>query len=583
MAIMPYWVRLARNWLFAGLLLLATACSQPALFKLPLAHLNDTHSHLEPTPLNLTIHGEKSTVQVGGFARLKTAIDQMRADDPDLVLLHGGDAVQGTLYFTLFNGVVEFDFLNQLGIDAMTFGNHEFDRGTAPIPGWIRRSRFPWLSSNIDFSGEPEIAGLVKPYLIKQVHGENVAIIGVTTETTPLSTLNVGKAVFKDAVAATRQQVAALSALGINKIILLSHLGYEQDKALASQVAGIDVIVGGHSHSLLGDMSSLALVGLTPVGPYPTEIQGGDGKRVLVLQAWQWGDMLGNLQIYFTPEGEIDHYTSKALLPIGSSFTRHGLLIPPGSRSYQDILQALHQTGVIAVIDEDSAVAAALDPYTAQLGQFRKDRVAVAANDITIGLNSGPGVLAVDSMRAAVPQAQSALLNFGGVRKGFAAGVITVADVLEVMPFGNSLVLVDLTGSELKQALEEMVDFLITKYGIAAGAMPYFAGGQFTVQLTAAKGARIRDLKLGQGTAAMPVQPASVYRIVVNAFLANGGDGAYAIKHAAGFRDDTGIIDSDVLRDYLKKLGTIYNPTGQRVVVVPAGFSALSPAKGVVH
>lgn len=562
---------------FPGLLVLLfiTACSgvsRTSSFNLTLAHLNDTHSHLEPVPVELTVMGNKTTVQLGGFARLKTAVDQMRAKDPDLVLLHAGDAVQGTLYFTLFNGTVEFDFLNMLGVDAMTFGNHEFDRGTAPIPGWIKRSRFPWLSANIDFSAEPAIAPLVPPFLIKEIHGEKVAVIGVTTETTPFTTLDAGKAVFRDAVESTRKQVAVLTALGVNKIILLSHLGYQQDMLLATQVAGVDIVIGGHSHSLLGDELQLDAIGLKPVGAYPAELKGPDGQRVLVLQAWKWGHVLGNLKAQFNEVGEVIAFEPAAVIPAGDHFVRNHTPLQPGTSEHQEIREALDKTGIVQVLGENPAVLSALAPYTAKLEQFRKDRVAVATNEIVVGLNSGPGLLGADSMLAAVPRAQVALLNYGGIRKGLAAGTVSVGDLLEVMPFHNTLVLVDLTGAELQQALEEDIDFLIAKYRPGQHAMPYLGGALMTVRPTAARGSRILSLAIRDANGFyQPLQPATVYRTVTNVFVAGGGDGFAAIKNAAGFRTDTGIIDSDAFREYLKKLGTVSNPAEKRIIILPAG------------
>ena len=556
------------------LLLLLTACSsgQRSDFALTLVHLNDTHSHLEPLAVNLTLGGEKTAAELGGFARLKTVLDQYRREDPNLLLLHGGDAVQGTLYFTLFNGTVEFDFLNLLGVDAMTFGNHEFDRGTAPLPGWIQRSRFPWLSANIDFSQEPAIAALVKPYLLKQVNGEQVAIIGVTTETTPQSTLDVGKAVFNDAVASARQQVQTLTALGINKIILLSHLGYQQDQALAAQVAGIDIIVGGHSHSLLGDQQLQPAIGLTPAGPYPTEQQGADGKPVLVLQAWQWGHVVGRMQLRFNQEGEVTGYTAATVIPVGDRFSRNGTPVASDSPAYQAIVADLHRSGVARIVAEDPATAALLAPYTKQVNDYRSVTVATATGPIPIGLNSGPGPLAADSMLAAVPKARVALLNYGGVRRDLvgAAGPISVGDVLEVMPFANTLTLVDLTGVELQQALEDGIDYLLTRYGPHDPPyLPYIAGIRCNVLLSAAKGARVSGLQIkDDGGAYQPVQPAAVYRIVTNAFVAGGGDGFNAIKNASGFRNDTGMIDSDAFLDHLQRLGTVANPTEQRMTLL---------------
>lgn len=541
--------------------------NQDSAYTLTLVHLNDTHSHLEPVAVNFWVNDVKTTVQAGGFARLKTAIDRMRAIWPDLLLLHGGDAVQGTLYFTLFKGEVEFDFLKLLGIDAMTFGNHEFDRGCQPIPGWITRSGFPWLSANIDFTGEPAIAVLVAPYLIKTVSGERVAIIGVTTETTPQTTLDVGGAVFHDAVASTRAQVAELTAMGINKIILLSHLGYQEDLALARQVSGIDIIVGGHSHSLLGDDQGLSLIGLTPAGPYPSEQMAPGGGKVLVLQAWQWGHVLGRISVRFTPTGEIISHQARMTIPVGDVFVQNGATVEPGSQAYGDILAALDAAGSARIYPEDPQVKARLEPYAAQVAVFRQEKVATALNLIARGINSGPGPLACDSMLGSVPDTRAALLNYGGVRRDLEAGDITVGDILEVMPFGNTLMLLDLTGAEIKTALEEGIDFLIKNYG--SDYMPYVAGMKFTVYVSAGAGERVSDLTIRDAEGVYRAAEASkIYRIVTIAFVAGGGDGFATLKKATGFRSDTGIIDSDAFRDYLHRLVTVENPTDERIVLV---------------
>lgn len=551
-----------------------TACSsgqRPYSFELTLAHLNDTHSHLEAVTENLTIAGVKTTAELGGFARIKTVLDSMRSENRDLLLLHGGDAVQGTLYFTLFNGLLEYDLLNRLGVDAMTFGNHEFDRGVAPIPGWINASRFPWLSANIDFSGEPAIAPLVKPYLIREVNGEKVAIIGVTTETTPQSTLNVGKTLFRDAVASCRQQVAVLTSLGINKIILLSHLGYRHDLALARQVAGIDIVVGGHSHSLLGDRQQLAAMGEMPVGEYPTAVTAPDGKQVLVSQAWQWGYLVGRLQLQFNRDGEITGFRSNPVIPVGENFSRNNLPVPADSAGYREIVQALQQSGIARIVPPDPAMVAELAPYARRVAEYGKVTIATAAEPLVRGLNSGPGVLGADSMLAALPGGTVAILNYGGVRRDLNAGVVTAGDVLEIMPFPNTLVQVDLTGHELEQALEEGIEFLLSKFGnMNPPVLPAVAGIKFSVQMGGGKGERVSQLAVkGSDGIYQPINPQALYRTVVNSFVANGGDGFSSIKQAAGFRSDSGIVESDAFREYLQKLGTLRNPGEERITILP--------------
>ncbi|MCE1225175.1 MAG: bifunctional metallophosphatase/5'-nucleotidase [Geobacteraceae bacterium] len=552
-------------------LLLAACSSQSGRYQFTLVHMNDTHSHLEPVAVTLTMQGETVTAQLGGFARLKTVIDQMRTEDRELLFLHGGDVVQGTLYFTLFNGLPEFDFLNLLGLDAMTFGNHEFDRGPAAIPAWIKRSRFPWLSANIDFSAEPALAGLVKPYLIKEIHGEKIAIIGVTTETTPQTTMQVGSIVFNNAVESVRKQVTALEAQGINKIIVLSHLGYQQDRELAEKVAGVDIVVGGHSHTLMGDTSLLSKIGLLPETVYPTELKGADGKRVLVLQAWQWGHFLGRLQARFTPDGEIEQYSHSAVIPVGSSFVRNDQAVQPGTPAYQAITATLEHTGIARIVAEDPQMVAALAPYAQKVAAYRTVAIATAAEDLVRGLNRGPGPLAADSMLAAVPRAQVAILNYGGIRRDLLRGKISAGDLLEVMPFNNSLVLVDLTGAELLKSLEDTVAFMLVKFGSDTMNMPFVSGIRFSVQTSAPYGSRIEHLQIRSDSGGFtPIVPTQRYRVVVNSFVAEGGDGFGVIKSATGFKSDTGIIDSDSMQDYLQKLGTIRNTAEQRISMLPA-------------
>ncbi len=560
--------------LLAFALVVPAACGglPKASAPLFLAHLNDTHSHLEPLSVNLEIDSIHTTVELGGFARIKTVLDGMRADRPDLLLLHGGDAVQGTAYFPRFEGMVAFDFLNFLGVDAMTFGNHEFDLGPAPIPKWINRSRFPWLAANIDFSGVPAIAPLVQPFLVREIGGEKVGIIGLTTEDTPLITRDVGRTVFHDPVSAARRQVEILTALGVNRIIVLSHLGYRRDLDLAAKVPGIDIIVGGHSHSLLVNEDLIRdIVGLAPEGPYPTEVKNPDGKTVLVLQAWRWGHAIGMIQVDFTAVGEVAGYRGGITIPCGASFKRKGVPVAPGGEAYRRIVGTLAAGGVVRITREDLRMRERLEPYARKIRTYRETPVAMATEPVVHGLDGGPGPLAADSMLAAFPEARLAFLNSGAVRRDLNTGTVSVADVMEVLPFGNTLVLIDLTGEELQTALEEHIAFLARRYPQhTPPLMPYIAGARFAVRPGAPAGSRVRELSVRDPSGVYrPADPGKVYRTVVSAFMAGGGDGLATLKKASGFRVDTGIIDQDAFRDHLRKLGSFGNPTERRITILP--------------
>jgi 5'-nucleotidase len=529
----------------------------PQPFTLTIAHLNDTHSHQEPTLVNLVVDGVKHPVSLGGFARLQTAVEELRAHDPNLLLFHAGDAVQGTLYFSLFNGTVDFDALNRLGVDAMTFGNHEFDRGPAAIPAYLKRAKFPFVSCNIDFSGEPSIAPLVKPWIVREIDGQKIAVLGVTTEDTPISTSDIGNVKFEDPVRAVGRNVAALERLGIHKIILLSHLGYGEDLRLASRVSGVDIIVGGHSHTWLGDASAMARLGLKSDGPYPTEVVSPCGEKVLVVQAGQWGEMLGEMKVRFSPKGVVETYESLESLIVGEDG------IP--------LLAALEASGMARIQPESKAAADALRPFTQQLKAYRSTVLTSAGGELVRSLNGGPGPLIADSMREAVPTSCMAILNYGGVRRDLLAGNISLGDVMEVLPFGSTLQVLDLSGAELKAAMEEDIEFLRKKFaGAAALPLPYVSGARYTVDHRSPAGSRIRSLAILEADGRYSeVLPAKIYRIVVNSFVAGGGDGFATLKAATRYRFDTGIIDADAFASFLKKSGTVALPVESRITVVP--------------
>ena len=549
-----------------GLVPMLQPCAAADDLTLSIAHLNDSHSHLEATPLTLMIDGQKTTVQVGGFARLQTLVEEMRAVQPDLLLLHAGDAVQGSLYFTLFNGRPEFEFLNRLGVAAMALGNHEFDRGPAAIASYLRWAKFPVISSNIDFSAESGMVPL-PTRMIRVVNGERIGIIGLTTETTPQTTLDVGKTRFLDARASAEREVAALTAQGVNKIVLMSHLGYEQDRKLAAVVSGIDIIVGGHSHTLLGAPAELASIGLVPEGPYPTEVLAPDGSRVLILQAWKWAQMLGRIDARFDTDGRITGHSSHSVIPVSDRFVRDAVAVAPDSPAYARIMQTFKPGGLLQPVKEEAAAVAALAPYTAQLAVFRKAAVTRAEQDLLRGVNAGPGPLVADAMLAALPNAQLAIVNNGGVRKDLPAGPISVGDVLELLPFGNTLVLLDLSAAELKEALEGDIDFLIDRKYPAP--YPYVAGMRFTVAPKGVRGQRVTALEVRDDKGNyQPVRAQDVYRCAVSNFVAGGGDGFTSIRNARGFRADTGIVDSEALIDYLKRMDAVRPPSEQRVRVL---------------
>lgn len=559
--------------LLISLFVILISCShiqQPSeLFTITIAHINDTHSHLEADrdAELMKFDGVDTKVYLAGFPRLKTSIDEMRNESGNFLLLHAGDAVQGTLYFTLFNGDADIEFLNLLGIDAMTFGNHEFDKGPTMIEKIVNNVNFPFISANIDFSEIPSIAQKVNPYLIKNFGSEKVAIIGVTTEQTPIIS-NPGTGIkFNNVQSALLKSISELTAKGINKIIVLSHIGYDDDIKLAQSISGIDVIVGGHSHTLLGNKTSFALLGIKTRGDYPTVVKNPDGRDVLIVQAWRWGEAIGLLRIDFDEEGHIKGYHGKPTLIMGPKFIQNKKEVPRDSDTYKRILQIVSESSVAKIYEEDPAAKKMLQPYKEKLDTMMNAVIAEAKDDLIGDLNSGPGPIIADGMIWKTG-AQIALLNRGGVRRDIYAGDISVGTVMEVLPFGNTLFLMELSGAEIKNTLEDGIDFQIVN-NPSNPLFPYVSGITYTINTLSMKGSRITEIKVKKTDGAYAdIEMDKTYKFVTLSYIAlHGGDGYNFMKDFKGVKYDTGLIDSDVIIEYLKYLKTVQSPSEQRTTV----------------
>ena len=199
---------------------------------LTILHTNDAHSHLDAD-----YKGRYGAAKVGFMA------DQIRAAYDNVLLLDAGDYVMGTVYYTVFEGPADRDVMNLLDYDAMTLGNHEFDKGNPGMLSFMKGLETPVVNANIDFSEYPVIDALVKPFIIKDVSGKKVGIIGATLPETPTISSPAEKVVFKDVVQSVQPVINSLENQGVDKIILLSHNGYMNEQNIDSGLDVVDVIV----------------------------------------------------------------------------------------------------------------------------------------------------------------------------------------------------------------------------------------------------------------------------------------------------------------------------------------------------
>lgn len=568
--------------LIVGLAVLLVAQTGWAL-DLTLLHVNDSHSYLESTGDKLKTDGEKTYVQLGAWARLTSAVNHVRRERANVALLHAGDSVQGDLYFMKYGGKPEMEFLDRLGFDAMTLGNHEFDKGADFLAGFLAYTGTPILGANIDASGVPRLAEKLKPYTILNYGKDRVGVIGLTIKDTKFVSSPGPGVTFADEAEIARKYVTELEGMGIDKIILLTHVGLDNDKKLAASVPGVDVIVGGHSHSLIGDPDAMKALGKTVKDTYPVVVKGADGSDVYVVTAWKWGRVLGRLDVTFDDQGHVTAAKGRPVMLVADNFKRKddaGKKVTLTGESRQQVLDILAESPVAAVVAEDAPAAAFLEPYSEGVQAMRKDVIGTAAKALphirvpgvtTSGVSLPHGSLIaplvaqsmLDRVNATGDPADIALQNAGGVRESISQGKITVGTAYTMLPFANTLNILDVTGAQVKTALE-------TGVTRGSGAFPYLAGARYTADMTKPEGSRITSVEvLAKDGSWQSLDAARTYKLVTNSYLAKGGDG-YEVFTSAAKHYDTGFVDAQAFIEYVKKHKKLVPPKSTGVTYIPA-------------
>lgn len=530
----------------AGALLLAAGLASPAQaeFSLNILHINDFHARFESitgTDSTCNAEGETKGECFGGMARLKTAIDMRReaikAAGENVVLLSAGDEFQGSLFYTTYKSKIIADFMNELGFDAAATGNHEFDDGPEEFAKFIDTANFPIIGGNFNVAAEPLLKGKISGVLVLDVAGEKVGIVGALAEDTPeisSSGPNVG---FESVTAYVRGAVEGLEAEGVNKIILLSHVGYTIDQQIAAAVPGIDVIVGGHSHTLLSSTDEKA------AGPYPTLVANPDGIDVPIVQAGQYGKYLGDIKVTWDDNGVVTAATGAPMLLDAS--------VTPDA----DYVARIAELGKPIEELKATVIGTAIEAIE-------------GSREVCRAMECTMGNLVADAMldRVADQGVTIAIQNGGGLRASIDAGEITMGEVLTVLPFSNTLATFQLKGADVVAALENGV----SQVEDGGGRFPQVAGLKYTWTKAKAPGeGRIIKVEVMDGGAWVPIDPDKTYGVVTNNFMRNGGDG-YAMF--AG--DDKNAYDfgpplEEVLSGFIAKQGGEYKPyTDGRVAEV---------------
>ena len=567
--------------------------------ELNIAHINDHHSQLDAfAATELTLDGVATQVDLGGFAR-QTAMFKSMADTKNLLKLHAGDALTGSLYYTFFKGAVDAQMMNTICFDAFTPGNHEFDDGDSILKGFLDElakgsCKTPSISSNVvPAVGTPLVptasSAYLKPWVIKEVDGVKVGIVGLTVAgKTVNSSRPLSSTQFNDEVTSAQKAIDELKSQGIRHIIALTHQGYEADKAMAAKLTDVDVIIGGDSHSLLGDFKSVGIASSS--GSYPSVATNMNGEMVCIGQAWEYSKAFGLMNLQFNEAGAVKSCAGKATLLIGDSFKRKDSAgvwqTVAGTERTTLMANLAANQGQVKVLTPDATAAAVLKTYSDQVALEKAKAIGTATESLclvrvpgestnrsgstagcetanTQARGSDAAQVVAEAFLFAAKRADFALQNAGGVRVPVASGGLSMNTAFTLLPFTNVLVEMELTGAEVVAALEDAVDnHIVTPSG--NGSHPYAAGLRWNLDMSKTKGQRFTNVQVRNKTTGSwsGIDRTKTYVLVTNDFIASGKDGyaTLGVAYSAGRYVNTYLLYTQSFVDYVLTKGSIARP-----------------------
>lgn len=474
---------------------------------------NDVHSTVDP--------GDDGN---GGVLQRKAIIDSVRNAEKNVLLIDAGDAVQGSLYFRFFRGLVENQLMQMQGYDLRILGNHEFDNGIDELAHYFSSWKGKALSANYDTKGTA-LDGMLSPYVIKKIDGKRIGFFALNVDPKGLiATDNMGGVKFKDIITTANTTAAFLrNKEKCDLVVAITHIGYTAknnkttDVDLARASKDIDIIIGGHSHTVV-----------TPGrdGKYPSIVDNAEGRPVLIAQTGKYGPNIGYINIDLDalqkgkkPSGEQFEYR---LIPVTDRFPREAY--------DQTIVEWL--APYKAVVDSVNARVIGYAPHALNsddpVGEYANWTADMARDIMQQTLDS---IHSADPASTLPRTVDMAIMNIGGIRQHMQAGPVTEGKILSTFPFTNKMVLLDVTGRQLLQAMD-------------SAAM---RGGE---AISAEMKVLVDDngKLLNAWINGKPIDPTAHYSVVTIDYLANGNDGFSVLAEAPRLWTDPHDVAAPILR-----------------------------------
>jgi 5'-nucleotidase len=509
---------------FATPFLWLSMCTIALSNELTILHMNDHHSHLRADErMALTLDNKKTRTVSGGFPAVVSMFKKL-SSKPNVLKLHAGDAITGDLYYTLFKGEADASLMNQVCFDAFAVGNHEFDDGDKGLAKFLDflhagKCKTSILAANI--LPEIGVSALAKtskndylqPYVIIKKGGMDIGIIGIDIVSKTTVSSNPDKTTkFLNEKETAQKYIDELKSKGVDRIILLSHYQYKNDINLAKTLNGIDIIVGGDSHTLLGDFSE---VGLNSQGPYPTIVDNKNGTKVCVVQAWQYSQIVGELNVLFDDNGNIDSCKGTPHMMLADSFKRknsEGKRVEIEGDERVETLTFIKNHKSLNLIKDDKAASSLLKTFSEKVDSLKSQKVGNVMSDLCFERIPGQGRsklcdvsdtekngsdisnLVAHAFREMTRTSEIAIQNGGGVRIDVPKGDFSIGTAYKLLPFANTIVELEMTGDEISLVLEEALDLALNPDG-STGAYPYAAGLRWDIDVTKSFGDRFSNIQ----------------------------------------------------------------------------------------
>ena len=456
-------------------------------------HTNDLHGHLTEWQ---GVEGSLMDKTIGGVACLASAIKRERSKGDAILLLDAGDLIGDTMIADLTKGQALITAFNELRYDAMTFGNHEPDFGVAVLRERMKQAEFPFVAANLR-SGDTQ-QYFAKPYIIKDVGGLSVGILGLTYPKTPWTTSakNIVDLDFEDPVTAATRELPKLRREGAQLIVVLSHLGLSGDKNLAQAVSGIDVIVGGHSHNR---MEQAEQVGST-----------------LIVQAGAHGSDLGRLELTLS-DGRIASH-SHSLIPLD-----HAQI--PADEAMEIVVGGLlapHQRMLEEVVGAAAGNLVRAQTLGGQQARKRDEESPVDS-------------LFADIVRSEL-RADISFLPGVGYGVPIPAGPITAAQLRQLVPHEGKLITMSLRGTDVREVIEQAIENVVSEDPkLKVGGMIQVSGIRLAYDPAEERGKRLLSITV----AGAPLVDDAEYQVVTNSMLAGGGHRQQALRGGKNRKEHT--------------------------------------------